>query len=115
MNIQELATLKEENLNVKIIVFNNGHLGLVRQQQELFYEETYIASKFRHNPNFARVAEGFGLKALTIGCEENLLESLGNILSQNGPCIVDIPISHTENVLPMVVPGRGNHEMIGAE
>jgi acetolactate synthase-1/2/3 large subunit len=115
MNIQELATLKEENLNVKVIVFNNGHLGLVRQQQELFYEKTYVASKFGFNPDFPRVAEGFGLKAYSIEAEKHMLETLGNILSQTGPCLVDIPISQSENVLPMVVPGRGNHQMIGAE
>jgi acetolactate synthase-1/2/3 large subunit len=115
MNLQELATLKEENLNVKIIVFNNGHLGLVRQQQELFYEKTYIASKFEFNPDFTRIAEGFGLGASTIDNKENGLEMLGALLSQKGPCVIDILVPHAENVLPMVVPGHGNHEMIGVD
>ncbi|OPJ55220.1 biosynthetic-type acetolactate synthase large subunit [Clostridium chromiireducens] len=115
MNIQELATLADYNLNVKIIILNNHHLGLVRQQQQLFYSEHYIASHFISNPNFKIIAEGFGIQSCDLGCEENPLEKLEELLSINGPCLINVPIEETENVLPMVPPGKANIEMIGGE
>ncbi len=59
MNIQELATLADFGLNIKVIILNNNHLGLVRQQQELFYNKHYIASRFISNPDFKLIAQGF--------------------------------------------------------
>lgn len=115
MNIQELATLKDFNLNVKVIIFVNGHLGLVRQQQELFYDKHYIASKFISNPDFTIIGKGFGLETCDLGNEENPLEKLQKILSKKGPYIISIPINETENVYPMVAPGAANTEMIGGE
>jgi len=115
MNIQELATLSDYNLNVKIIILNNHHLGLVRQQQQLFYDKHYIASQFICNPNFKIIAEGFGIQSCDLGCEENPLEKLEELLSINGPCLINVPIEETENVLPMVPPGKANIEMIGGE
>lgn len=115
MNIQELATLADFNLNVKIIVLNNHHLGLVRQQQELLYNQHYIASKFISNPNFKIIAEGFGIQSCDLGQEEHPLEKLEEILSLKGPFLISIPIEETENVFPMVAPGKSNIEMIGGE
>lgn len=115
MNIQELATLADFNLNVKVIILNNHHLGLVRQQQQLFYNEHYIASKFISNPNFKMVAEGFGIQSCDLGNEEKPLEKLKELLTVEGPCVINIPIEETENVLPMVPPGKSNIDMIGGE
>jgi acetolactate synthase-1/2/3 large subunit len=115
MNIQELATLKDFELNVKIIILNNHHLGLVRQQQELFYNQHYIASHFISNPNFKIIAEGFGIHSCDLGEEEHPLERLEEILSKKGPYLINIPIEETENVFPMVAPGKSNIEMIGGE
>ena len=115
MNIQELATLADFNLNVKLIILNNHHLGLVRQQQELFYSEHYIASHFISNPNFKIIAEGFGIPSCDLGSEEEPLKKLEEILSIKGPYVINIPIEETENVLPMVAPGGSNIEMIGGE
>ena len=115
MNIQELATLKDFNLNVKVIIFVNGHLGLVRQQQELFYDKHYMASKFISNPDFTLIGKGFGIEACDLGNEENPLEKLQEILSKKGPYVISIPINETENVYPMVAPGAANTEMIGGE
>ena len=115
MNIQELATLSDFNLNVKVIILNNHHLGLVRQQQELFYNEHYIASHFISNPNFKIIAEGFGIMSCDLGNEEDPLKKLEEILAIKGPCVINIPIEETENVLPMVAPGKSNIEMIGGE
>jgi acetolactate synthase-1/2/3 large subunit len=113
MNIQELATLSELGLPVTILVMNNGHLGLVRQQQELFYQENYFASRFDLELDFAAIGRQFGIP----GCRAERLESVGAILegaiSHPGPFLLDIPVHHREKALPMVRPGRANTEMIG--
>jgi acetolactate synthase-1/2/3 large subunit len=115
MNIQELATLAELGLPVTILVMNNGHLGLVRQQQELFYEARYIASRFNTRLNFAGIAKEFGIPACRIGPGENPKALLEHALSLKGPCLVDVEIHHMEKVLPMVAPGAGNINMIGVD
>ena len=98
-----------------MIILNNHHLGLVRQQQELFYNEHYIASHFISNPNFKVIAEGFGIPSCDLGNEEEPLKKLEEILSMDGPYLINVPIEETENVLPMVPPGGANIEMIGGE
>jgi acetolactate synthase-1/2/3 large subunit len=113
MNIQELATLSEFGLNVKVIILNNHHLGLVRQQQELFYHKHYIASCFIGNPDFKTIARGFGMNSYDLSEENDPLERLGEILCTPGPCLINIPIDETEKVLPMVAPGASNMNMIG--
>ena len=113
MNIQELATMADLDLNVKVLIMNNGHLGLVRQQQEMFYEKHYIASKFKTNPNFSVISEGFGIKGYNLALEKNPLKTLEKLLMEPGCCVIDIPIRQEENVLPIVPPGAGNTEMIG--
>jgi len=115
MNIQELATLADFNLNVKVIILTNHHLGLVRQQQELFYNEHYIASKFISNPNFKIIANGFGINSIDLNVEENPLEKLEEILNTAGPYLINITIEEYEKVLPMVAPGKSNIEMIGSD
>jgi acetolactate synthase I/II/III large subunit len=106
MNIQELATLAEQNLNVKVFIFNNGHLGLVRQQQELFYQERYIASRFEHRPDFIAIARGFGIPAYALPAFDAAV--IDQALKTKGPALVDMAISETANVFPMVPPGAAN-------
>ncbi|WP_252246636.1 biosynthetic-type acetolactate synthase large subunit [Clostridium sp. ZBS4] len=113
MNIQELSTLKDLDLNIKIIILNNHHLGLVRQQQELFYNKHFIASKFISNPDFKLIANGFGINSCTFSQENGSFEKLEDILSKPGPYLINILINETENVLPMVYPGGANIKMIG--
>ena len=115
MNIQELATLADLKLNVKVLIMNNGHLGLVRQQQQMFYSEHYIASKFATNPDFAAISRGFGVNACDLSKEKDPIAALKAILSIPGSYVVDIPIRNDENVLPIVPPGSGNTNMIGGE
>ena len=116
MNIQELATLADWQLNVTIILFQNGHLGLVRQQQELFYEKNYIASKFITNPDFAVVARGFGIRGYDLKKEGRDPASIfKKVLTEPGPCLLSVPIDYAENVFPMVPPGKAIYEMIGGE
>jgi len=113
MNIQELATLAELNCNVKILLFNNGQLGLVRQQQELFYDKHYIASKFERNPDFKKLGESFGIESFDLSSHKNPYKIIKDALGKSGPVLINVPISPDENVLPMVPPGAPNTEMIG--
>ncbi len=113
MNIQELATLAEQRLNVKVLIMNNNRLGLVRQQQELFFEERFFASTFESNPDFASIAKGFGLPSFDLGEQENPELFLRKVLGQDGPCVINIPINFENKVLPMVPPECANREMIG--
>ena len=115
MNLQELATAAEENLNVKIIVLNNGHLGLVRQQQSLFYAENHHAVKFHQGVDFAMAAASMGLSGVDLGKSESPHDDLKRALQQPGPCVINIPICEQEMVFPMVPPGAANKDMIGGE
>ena len=112
MNIQELATLAELDLPVAVLVFNNAQLGLVRQQQELFYSRRYEASQFGSAPDFAALARAFGIRGERLDADGDPLAELAEILASPGPCVVDIPIREGANVLPMVPPGSANRNMI---
>jgi acetolactate synthase-1/2/3 large subunit len=115
MNIQELATAAEENLDVKIIILNNGHLGLVRQQQTLFYDKNLSSVKFQQGVNFGLTAQSMGVKGIDLGQSDDPEADLREALLEHGPCVINIPISETEMVYPMVAPGGANRDMIGGE
>jgi acetolactate synthase-1/2/3 large subunit len=115
MNIQELATLAELALPVTILVMNNGHLGLVRQQQELFYGQQYIASRFDVELDFAGIGRQFGIPGYRISGSDGVGYTLQKTFFDPGPSIVDVRIPHLENVFPMVPPGAANRDMIGVE
>jgi acetolactate synthase-1/2/3 large subunit len=92
MNIQELATLAEEGAKVKIILFDNQALGLVAQQQDLFFGSRFFASKFKHAVDFVQVARGFGIRALSLNASEHPALTLKNELTEAGPCLLRIPV-----------------------
>ena len=111
MNIQELATAVETGVNVKIVLLNNGCLGLVRQQQDLFYGSRLFASEFDAQPDFPRLAEAFGMPALTLPIdapEDDLIKAL----TAPGPVLLNIPVRASAQVFPMVAPGGANRDMI---
>ena len=112
MNIQELATLAELDLPVAVLVFNNAQLGLVRQQQELFYGRRYKAAHFTSVPDFAALARAFGIRGLRLDPDRDPLAELSAALAAPGPCVIDIPIHEQANVYPMVPPGAPNRHMI---
>jgi len=112
MNIQELATLAELELPVAVLVFNNAQLGLVRQQQELFYGRRYAAAHFTAVPDFAALARAFDVRGLRLDPQRDPLAALAGALSMPGPCVIDIPVHEEANVLPMVPPGAANRHMI---
>jgi acetolactate synthase-1/2/3 large subunit len=115
MNIQELATAVEEDVNVKIILFDNQALGLVYQQQDLFYEHRFFASKFKHHVDFVRVAQGFGIDAVSLAETSDPERVLREMLNARGPCLIHVPIDLNEMVFPMVPPGAANKDMMGGE
>lgn len=114
MNIQELATAAECSANVKIIVMNNRSLGLVHQQQTLFYGQRIFASKYAHSPDFCALARAFGVRALDLDLETDPLAALGRELALHGPALIHASIDVTQHVYPMVAPGASNCDMIVA-
>lgn len=112
MNLAELSTAAELNLNIKVLVFNNNHLGLVRQQQDLFYQKNFFAIRYDRPTDYAMVARGMGFEARNILHEENVGEILEAALSENGPVLLNIPIDEEQHVLPMVPPGKANIQAI---
>jgi acetolactate synthase-1/2/3 large subunit len=114
MNIQELATAFEQKVNLTIILMNNNALGLVHQQQDMFYGSRFYASNYKTQVDFMKIAEGFGLKVFDLA-EGEPIRILSQALSQRGPCLVHAAIDVNEKVYPMVPPGAANTEMIGGE
>lgn len=115
MNIQELVTAVEEDVKVKIVVLNNNSLGLVHQQQHLFYGRRFYASDFRSTVDFAQIAVGFGMPAYDLAAAEDPSAVLEQAIGCPGPCLIHAPIDVNEFVFPMVPPGAANREMVGGE
>jgi len=113
MNIQEMATAAEHNLDVKIILLNNQALGLVHQQQTLFYQQNVFAATYSGQTNFLKIAEGFGLATCDLNGAEDPQAALQEAISRPGPCLIHVRIDASEKVFPMVPPGAANIEMIG--
>lgn len=114
MNIQELVTAAEENVNLKIVLMDNASLGLVHQQQTLFYGERLFASQFKVTPDFIKVAQGLGIAALDLDLVADPVAALQDAIARPGPCLIHASIDVEQKVYPMVPPGAANHEMIGA-
>ncbi len=113
LSIAELATLAELELDVRIVLFDNRHLGLVRQQQDLFYAGRHSAARFERAVDFVTVARGLGVNATRVEPGPDSRADLGSALQRPGPHLIHVPIDPREHVLPMVPPGAANHEMLG--
>jgi acetolactate synthase-1/2/3 large subunit len=111
MNIQELATVVQERLPLKIAVLNNGYLGMVRQWQQLFFEGRYSGTPLL-GPDFAQVARAYGIPALTVQEKGEVEPALAEAIATEGPILIDFRIVQEENVYPMVAPGAAVHDMI---
>ena len=112
MNIQELATLAANSLPVKIVILNNGCLGMVRQLQEIFYSARYNAVSLDVQPNFIKLAEAYGLEGYEVKQASELELVLQKALSSPTAAIVNIQVAQAENVYPMVPAGAGLEEML---
>jgi acetolactate synthase I/II/III large subunit len=111
MNIQELATVVQEKLPIKIAVLNNGYLGMVRQWQQLFFEGRYSGTPLL-GPDFARVAEAYGIPALTVRLKSEVGPAIAQAVATAGPILLDFRVVQDENVYPMVAPGGPVSQMI---
>lgn len=112
MNIQELATAMEQKLPIKIIILNNGYLGMVRQWQGLFYGKRYSQVRFQVLPDFVKLAESYGAVGMKITKPEEVEPILKKVLNINSLVILDVHIAPEENVFPMVPAGKATTEMI---
>jgi acetolactate synthase-1/2/3 large subunit len=115
MTLQELSLLQEMNLPVKLVIVNNGCLGMVRQWQEMFFEERYSNSIMPVQPDFVKLADAYGIKGMRVDNVADLDKSVAEMLAHDGPVLVDFRVAQRENVFPMVAPGKGLHEMIGVK
>ncbi|HHP5590242.1 TPA: acetolactate synthase large subunit [Enterobacter kobei] len=113
MNIQEMATAAENQLDVKIILMNNEALGLVHQQQSLFYKQGVFAATYPGMINFMQIAAGFGLHTCDLNAEEDAHAALQAAMSRPGPALIHVRIDPEQKVYPMVPPGAANTEMVG--
>ncbi len=113
MNIQEMATLADEGANVKIVLMNNQSLGMVHQQQDMFYKRRLFAVDYKRRTDFVRIAQGFGLDAVDLDTSDNPRGALHDALRRRGPCLIHCSTDADAKVFPMVPPGAANTEMIG--
>jgi acetolactate synthase-1/2/3 large subunit len=111
MTIQELATLVQDNIAVKIAVMNNGYLGMVRQWQDLFYAKNYVATPLSC-PDFVKVAEAYGIAGLKVTKREEIRPAIEQAMEHDGPFLINFMVEPEENVYPMVPPGASNIEFI---
>jgi len=114
MNIQELATIRRLNLPIKIIILNNGYLGMVRQWQEIFWDRRYSHTDISDNPDFLHIARAYGIKDLGIGKAEDIVPVMEEAIAHAGPVVVDVRIEREANVYPMVPAGEALDNMIFA-
>ena len=114
MNIQELGTIAQYKLNLKVIIINNHWQGMVRQWQESFYDERYSASNMSvGEPDFISLSNAFGIEGIVISERENLIPELQKALANEGPVLVNVNVRKGENCYPMVPPGKSNAQMVG--
>ncbi|MCF7838034.1 MAG: biosynthetic-type acetolactate synthase large subunit [Candidatus Marinimicrobia bacterium] len=113
MTNQELSTAVLHKLPIKVIVLNNHYLGMVRQWQELFYDDRKSGVDLEGNPDFAKLAEAFGAKGFNIRRQGDLRRVLQKALDYNdGPCVINVEVEKTDNVFPMVPAGRPLEDML---
>ncbi|MHA1539535.1 MAG: biosynthetic-type acetolactate synthase large subunit [Alphaproteobacteria bacterium] len=112
MNMQELSTVKQYNLPVKILILNNQWMGMVRQWQELNHGGRYTESYTEELPDFVKLAETYGLTGLRCTKVEDVAATLDKMMATEGAVIVDMQVNPMENCFPMIPPGKAHNEMI---
>ena len=114
MNLQELGTIAQYNLPIKIIVINNKWQGMVRQWQQSFYGERYSHSNMeKGSPDLMKLAHSFGILGLELDSRKDLVKVLKLFCNYSGPVLLDCKVKEKENCYPMVAPGKSNDQMIG--
>ena len=111
MTMAELATIKQEGLDLNIAIINNGYLGMVRQWQEFFYDQRYAATPLV-NPDFVKLAEAFDLEAIEVKRREDVIPSVKRAREKRGAVLIDFKVEQEDSVYPMVPAGSDLHQMI---
>ncbi|MEI7559322.1 MAG: biosynthetic-type acetolactate synthase large subunit [Actinomycetes bacterium] len=114
MNSQEFATVVQEGLPIKVFILNNGFLGMVRQWQEMFWDNRYSHVDLReHSPDWVKLADAYGLKGVQLTQKESLVDDMRAVLAMDGPVICDVLVCREENTFPMIPAGAAARDMIG--
>ena len=111
MPIQELATIAQEKVAVKIAIIDNGYLGMVRPWQELFYGKRYVATPLS-GPDYVKVAEAYGIPGLKVKHKGEVIPAIKKAMAEKGPFLIDFVVEPEENVYPMVPPGAALTEVM---
>ena len=109
MNIQELMVITQEKLPVKLVILNNGYLGMVRQWQELFFEKRYAFTEIS-SPDFITVAKGYGIAGQRVSKREKLAAAIDTMLTEDGAYLLEVCVEKEANVFPMVPSGASISE-----
>jgi acetolactate synthase-1/2/3 large subunit len=113
MNSQEMATAAHHNIAVKVFLMNNGHFGMVRQWQELFWEERYQSVEMGDSPDWVKLAEAYGWTGMRCADKGELRESMRTALEADGPVLLDVRVTPNENCYPMIPAGHAARDMVG--
>ncbi len=113
MNMQELATCAQERIPIKVLIMNNGYLGMVRQWQELFWDRRYSQVDMGEYPDFVKLAEAYGATGLRLSDKNTLVSDLRDAMAIDGPVLVDVRVTREENTYPMIPAGSPAREMVG--
>ncbi|HEY5037802.1 MAG TPA: thiamine pyrophosphate-dependent enzyme, partial [bacterium] len=112
MTLQELAVVKEHDLNVKVVIINNKFMGMVKQWQDLFFDKRYAATSIPSQPDFVKLADAYGIKGYRAETAKETTEVLEEALTKKGPCIVDVMVDEEEHVYPMVPAGGAVKDIV---
>lgn len=112
MTLNDLATVAQYRVPVKIVILNNRSLGMVRQWQEIFFEKRYCDIDLNFSPDFAKLAESYGVRGRKVEHRGSVAEAVRDMLSDREPCLLDFAVDPAENVYPIVPPGASLGEMI---
>ena len=111
MTFQEIATMVDERLPVKMAIMNNGYLGMVRQWQELFYDDNYVSVAISQ-PDFVKIAEAYGIPGIRVTEQEQVDDAIAEAHAHDGPVLIDFQVQAEDNVWPMVPAGAALHETV---
>jgi acetolactate synthase-1/2/3 large subunit len=111
MTIQELGTIAQNNVGVKIVILNNNFLGMVRQWQQLFFDKRYSFTEL-YNPDFIKIADGFGITGQKVTDRDSLTTAVKTMMEHNGPYILEVVVEKEDNVFPMVPAGASVSQVI---
>ena len=113
MNAQELATCAQNGIPIKVVIINNGYLGMVRQWQELFWDKRYSQVDMGSYPDFVKLAEAYGATGIRLTDKTTLVDDLKAAIATEGPVVVDVRVTAEENVYPMIPAGQAARDMVG--